>query len=76
MKVGKQILTLIGIYVLRRYIVKTFMFIGPLFIIIGAVFLLKNLGIISYGAWNLIWPLTFVVFGLYLLWKKHRFNVE
>ncbi|MGQ9707570.1 MAG: LiaI-LiaF-like domain-containing protein [bacterium] len=46
------------------------MTIGMTLIIIGVAFLLKNLGVISTGAWNIIWPGLLIVIGLRLLFKR------
>lgn len=51
------------------------MFFSFLLIIIGVVFLLKNLGIIVGDVGGIIWPLTLIAFGLYLLLKTHRYRV-
>lgn len=48
------------------------MFISLLFIVIGIVFLLKNLGVITGDVWGIIWPLILIVFGVYLTLKAHR----
>jgi len=46
------------------------MIIGLILIIIGAVFLLQNLGYISGGTWNIIWPAILIVIGLGTLLKR------
>ena len=46
------------------------MIIGFILIIIGAVFLLQNLGYISEGAWRIIWPAISIVIGIGILLKK------
>jgi len=46
------------------------MIIGLILIIIGAVFLLQNLGYISEGAWSIIWPAILIVIGLGTLLKR------
>ncbi|KKT40930.1 MAG: hypothetical protein UW30_C0015G0001 [Candidatus Giovannonibacteria bacterium GW2011_GWA2_44_13b] len=51
------------------------MVFAGILIIIGAVFLLKNLGIVSAEAWGLIWPSALIVMGAYMLWKKHQWNM-
>lgn len=51
------------------------MFAGTIFIIVGAVFLLKNMGIVSAAAWGLIWPLALIVAGAYMFWKKHQWHM-
>lgn len=48
------------------------MFTGLIFIIIGAAFLLQNLGYIPESAWGIIWPAILIAFGLRLLFKKSR----
>ena len=47
-----------------------FMIIGLILIIIGGVFLLKNLGFITEGAWSIIWPAILIVIGLGILLKR------
>jgi len=46
------------------------MFLGLILIVIGLVFLLKNLGYISEPAWSIIWPVILVVIGLGILLKR------
>lgn len=46
------------------------MFIPLILIIIGAVFLLQNLGIITSDIWEIIWPSLIIVLGLSMLSKK------
>lgn len=41
------------------------MFIGGLFIIIGALFLFSNLGYLRFS-WSYVWPLALLVPGIYL----------
>ena len=48
------------------------MVVSLLLIIIGLVYLLKNLGFISGGVWGIIWPLILVALGLYLILKRRR----
>ena len=54
---------------------------GLILILLGVVFLLRNLGIITIDVWNIIWPSILIIFGLYLLiripmrrkhWKEWR----
>jgi len=54
------------------------MILGLILIIIGAVFLLQNLGYISEGAWSIIWPAILIVIGLGILLKRkdHSFFWE
>ena len=58
------------------------MILGLILIIIGAVFLVQNLGYISEGAWSIIWPAILIVIGLGLIlkrrghgfWREERFG--
>ena len=50
------------------------MFFALFFIILGVVFLLKNLGIISAGTWGIIWPSVLILFGVWLAWKKYEWK--
>jgi hypothetical protein len=51
------------------------MFIASLFVIIGVVFLLRNLGVISGDVWGVIWPIALVAFGLYLFLKHYYWKM-
>ena len=51
------------------------MFFSFLLIIIGAVFLLKNLGLINVDVWGIIWPLILIGLGVYLALKTYRFKL-
>ena len=39
-------------------------------IIIGAIFLLKNLGLLAAINWDLIWPIVLIAVGVLMLFKK------
>lgn len=53
------------------------MFLSSIFIIIGATFLLKNLGYISQDAWGIIWPVALIVLGLWALIKgRHQLDFD
>jgi len=43
--------------------------LGAGLIIVGIIFLLKNLGIMPEIAWDLIWPIIFIVVGLTMVFK-------
>ena len=43
------------------------MFIGIALIVIGVVFLLQNLGLISSSAWQIVWPTLIIIFGLCMM---------
>ena len=44
--------------------------LGTGLVIIGVIFLLKNLGIMPSIAWDIIWPIILVVVGLSMIFKK------
>ncbi|MFA6918719.1 MAG: DUF5668 domain-containing protein [Patescibacteria group bacterium] len=46
------------------------MLFGAGLIIVGAIFLLKNLGIISGVAWGVVWPVVLIVAGLAIFFRK------
>jgi len=59
------LLILVGISHLRRYLA------GSIFIAVGVIILLSNLGLISFGIWDL-WPVILVIAGLSLILKPFR----
>ena len=40
------------------------------FIIIGAIFLLKNLGFLAGINWEIIWPIALIVIGILMIFRK------
>lgn len=48
------------------------MFFGLIIIVIGLVFLLKNLGIISNEVWPIIWPSLIMIVGLKFVCKRKK----
>ena len=50
------------------------MAIGLLVIVVGVLFLLKNLGVIAGNFWDVLWPLVIVVAGISMFFgrKKHH----
>ena len=49
------------------------MFFAYFLIIIGIVFLLKNLGLLPVGAWGIIWPFLLIAWGLSMIFGRHRY---
>ncbi|NTV44677.1 MAG: hypothetical protein HGA67_03200 [Candidatus Yonathbacteria bacterium] len=45
-------------------------FLGALLIVIGTIFLLANLGIISTISMNLFWPILVIALGVHLLLRR------
>ena len=48
------------------------MFAGIVLIIVGIIFLLRNLGILTGDVWGTFWPLIVIALGLSLLTKRGR----
>jgi hypothetical protein len=48
------------------------MYIGFLLIVIGVLFLLKNLGIISGSFWDILWPIVVVFVGISMLFGRKK----
>ncbi len=49
------------------------MWCGYLIAFIGVVFLLSNLGMLPYEAWDYIWPLLLIVWGIGIAWGRPGF---
>lgn len=45
------------------------MWVGLILTVVGIVWLLQNLGLITGNAWQIIWPAVIIVLGLYILLK-------
>jgi hypothetical protein len=49
------------------------MFFGFFILVLGILFLLKNLGVVNGDIWDILWPLLIIAFGASLVFKKrHR----
>lgn len=46
------------------------LFWGAVLVILGGLFLLSNLGIITVDVWGIIWPVALILFGMWLLWGR------
>jgi hypothetical protein len=44
--------------------------LGVALVVIGAIFLMKNLGLIPQVNWDIIWPLAVLVLGIAMIFKK------
>lgn len=44
--------------------------LGVALVVIGAIFLMKNLGLIPGVNWDIIWPLALLVIGVGMVFKK------
>jgi len=48
------------------------MFLGLAILLVGVLFLLKNLGYISSNVWEVIWPCLVVVLGLAMIFRRKK----
>jgi hypothetical protein len=48
------------------------MFWAIFLIVIGVAFLLKNLGVLPGGAWDVIWPSLLIAWGLSIIFTRSR----
>lgn len=48
------------------------MWFGVAIIIVGVVLLLQNLGLVSGGAWDIIWPALIILLGVSILARRDR----
>jgi len=39
-------------------------------IVLGAIFLLKNLGMLTMVNWDIVWPIALIALGVSMLMKK------
>jgi len=46
------------------------MLVGLTLVVIGAIFLLQNLGFLTSNAWQIIWPIIIIILGATMLMKK------
>jgi hypothetical protein len=46
------------------------LFWGAVLILLGGLFLLSNLGIITADLWGILWPTALILFGVWLLWGR------
>lgn len=46
------------------------MFFGALLVILGAIFLLQNLGLLPEESWSVVWPVFIIALGISVLAKK------
>jgi len=51
------------------------MFVGLLILVVGVVFLLQNLGYISGGVWEIIWPSIIIIVGLSMIFRSRKPNL-
>ena len=52
------------------------MFFALIFIILGILFLLKNLGIITIRLWGIIWPCILILFGLWIILLRYEWRLR
>jgi len=50
------------------------MFFGIILVIIGIIFLLGNLGLISNVSWSIIGPILLIALGLSLIFRRRNYG--
>jgi len=48
--------------------------VGLIVIVIGGLFLLRNLGLIPYLSWSVVWPIIIILIGLCMIEKRRWWN--
>jgi hypothetical protein len=48
------------------------LWVGAFLILVGAYFLLSNLGFLDWLSWDLVWPVVLIAVGLYLVVRRWR----
>ncbi len=48
------------------------MFLGLILILIGGLFLLRNLGLLPVETWPVLWPSLLILLGFYLIFLCQR----
>ncbi len=52
------------------------MWFGVAIIVVGVVLLLQNLGLVTGGAWSIVWPALIIILGIALIAKKENHSSE
>lgn len=48
--------------------------LGKILIILGVLYFLKNIGVITGSVWGILWPILIILLGLYLIKGKYYFD--
>jgi len=51
------------------------MILGLIFILLGTLFLLRNLGFLPVGVWNAFWPSILILLGIYLIHLNYKAKI-
>jgi len=46
--------------------------LGLIFILLGILFLLRNLGLLPIEIWSAFWPSLFIILGLYIVFLNYK----
>lgn len=62
----------------KKYLPPNFriMLFALIFILLGAIFLAKNLGIITAHTWGIIWPSILILIGFWLLLMRYEWKIR
>ncbi|MCK4520384.1 hypothetical protein KAT95_00765 [Candidatus Parcubacteria bacterium] len=52
------------------------MLFALIFILLGVIFLAKNLGIITTQTWGITWPCILILIGVWLLIMKYEWRIR
>ncbi len=52
------------------------MLFALIFILLGVLFLLKNLGIITAGIWGILWPLILILIGFWIIFLRYEWRLR
>ena len=48
--------------------------VGPIIVLVGVLFLLGNIGLISPVSWSIIWPVLLIVLGISMMQKHGKWG--
>ena len=52
------------------------MLFALIFILLGVIFLAKNLGIITTHIWGITWPCVLILIGVWLLYERYEWKLR
>ena len=52
------------------------MLFALIIILLGVVFLLRNLGVITTHIWSVLWPSIIILVGFWLLYKRYEWHIK
>lgn len=49
--------------------------LGLIFLLLGILFLLRNLGLLPIEIWSAFWPSLLILLGIYIIFLSHKIKV-